>query len=101
VGTGFHALQAIRDVAFDIAVVDMSLPDLDGVEIIRRIRMDYPHVRILAVSGMMASVMQTAARTAGADDTLLKPYTCRKVRETVYALSRAGDRNLRCIRMTC
>jgi CheY-like chemotaxis protein len=86
VGTGRQALRELQDTAFEVIILDMSLPDADGPEVLREIRADLPRVPVLALSGMMGNAMQTAARAAGADATLAKPATVRKLREAVYRL---------------
>ena len=86
VGSGRQALRALQDVAFEVIILDMSLPDADGTELLREIRAEVPYVRILALSGMMVNGMQTAARAAGADATLAKPATARRLIEAVDRL---------------
>ena len=53
VGTARQALDALCDRTFDVALVDLSLPDGDGVELIRQMRIDAPHLSILATSGFL------------------------------------------------
>jgi CheY-like chemotaxis protein len=90
VGTARQALQAVRDAAFEVIILDMSLPDADGLDVLRQIRLDIPEVQVLAFSGMMVGAMLSLARAAGADATLAKPTTSRKLREVVYGLLDLG-----------
>jgi DNA-binding NarL/FixJ family response regulator len=48
--SGFLALETLRKQAFDIAIVDLSMPGMSGLELIRRIRADYPRLPVLVLS---------------------------------------------------
>ena len=82
--SGRHALSLLSDSEFEVVIFDMSLPDLDGLELIRRARLDFPFLRIVAISGFMGGVLQREATSAGADVTLSKPTTPSQLRNTVY-----------------
>ena len=85
-GTAREALRAVQDVDFEVIIVDISLPDADGIDVIRQIHSDVPHVQLLAISGMMVADMLRVVRSAGAAATLLKPATGERVREVVREL---------------
>lgn len=85
VATGRHALWVLRDTSFDLAIVDMSLPDLDGPCLIREITTEYPHVDVLASSGAMERHMEALAHAAGAIRVFQKPIPPDKLRKVVYA----------------
>jgi len=57
---------------FDAIVLDMSLPDAEGVDTVRRMREAAPHVPIVVLSGFEDDAMATAAMQAGAQDYLIK-----------------------------
>jgi CheY-like chemotaxis protein len=86
VGTARQALAAVRHEDFDVVILDLSLPDEDGLETTRQIRAEGPHLRILAVSGFMVGDMPSVALAAGATATLLKPTTPPTLLRTVYRL---------------
>jgi DNA-binding NarL/FixJ family response regulator len=48
--SGFQALERLRHSKFDIAIVDLSMPGMSGLELIRRIRADDPHLPVLVLS---------------------------------------------------
>lgn len=85
VARGRHALHVLQEVNFDLVIVDMSLPDVDGPEVIREIAAEYPHVIVFASSGAMESHMQTLARSAGASLVFRKPILAGELRNLVYA----------------
>ncbi|MCQ8239245.1 response regulator transcription factor [Rhizosaccharibacter radicis] len=70
---GEEALEMIRHYDYDIVVSDLMLPDMDGAEMIRRMRSARVDVPVLALSGESASA-RLRAFAAGADDVLAKPY---------------------------
>src|SRR5215469_12193899 len=84
--SGRHALSLLSDAEFEIVIVDMCLPDMDGLELIRRLHGDYPFLKITAVSGFMGGALEREALSAGADATLSKPTTAMRLRNAVYAL---------------
>jgi DNA-binding response OmpR family regulator len=68
--SGKEGLRAIREEAFDLVILDLSIPDVDGFEILRAIRNQISKPKILVVSGY-ADLLEMAAR-AGADLTVDK-----------------------------
>jgi DNA-binding response OmpR family regulator len=86
VGTARHGLRALSDGEFQVIVLDLSLPDGDGLEIVRQIRGEHPDLRILAISGFMVGDMSSIALAAGATATLMKPTIPREFLNTVYRL---------------
>lgn len=72
--TAFGALDSIRrdGSPFDLALIDLGLPDLSGVELIRRIRARFPDLPILVVSVISAERSVLAAIRAGARGYILK-----------------------------
>ena len=73
---GAEALAVIGSMAVDLVVLDMLMPNKDGVETIGELRRSYPHIRILAISSRGRVGADQLLRTAmmlGADDTLVKP----------------------------
>ncbi len=86
VGTARHALQMMDDRAFEAVLVDLSLPDRDGLDLVRQIRREMPHLKILATSGFLVGEMPAVAMQAGATATLAKPTTAWGLRDAVYRL---------------
>jgi len=83
---GRLALAHARSREFDVILIDLSLPDQDGMEIIRQIRSESPATPILALSGYMVGDMPAKARAAGATDALQKPVSPETLLLTVYGL---------------
>lgn len=92
VDTCRRAMAAAQNTRFDVIVVDLSLPDIDGLEAIRNFRSDFPWMKILAVSGYMAGCVPSLVLSAGASATLGKPATSWQLREALYRLLDAAGR---------
>jgi DNA-binding response OmpR family regulator len=65
--SGKEGLRAIREEAFELVILDLAIPDIDGFEILRAIRNQVPKPKIIAVSGVIRANMLEAARMCGAD----------------------------------
>ncbi len=80
-------LQEIAHQAPDGIVLDLGLPDLDGVEVIRRLR-EWSRVPVLVLSVREGEEDKIAALDAGADDYLTKPFSGRELLARVRAILR-------------
>ncbi len=70
---GKEALREVAGVRPDVVILDLGLPDLDGVEVIRRLRESSP-IPIIVLSVREREADKIAALDAGADDYLTKPF---------------------------
>jgi DNA-binding response OmpR family regulator len=73
VRTGRDALEAFKNRKFDAVLIDLGLPDLDGGEVLRKLR-DISDVPILVVSGRESERDRIEALDHGADDFIPKPF---------------------------
>jgi DNA-binding response OmpR family regulator len=83
--TGDAALRAYRDV--DLVLLDLELPDLDGLEVCRHIRAAC-HVPVIAVTARDSEVDRVLGLQAGADDYIVKPYGFRELMARMEAVMR-------------
>ncbi|SMO69997.1 response regulator transcription factor [Propioniciclava tarda] len=74
-GSGLTAVQAARDVRPDAIVLDMMLPDFDGLEVMRRIRAEQPDVPVIFLTAKDAVDDRVGGLTAGGDDYVTKPFS--------------------------
>ena len=74
-GSGLSAVQAARDVRPDAIVLDMMLPDFDGLEVMRRIRAEQPDVPVIFLTARDAVDDRIGGLTAGGDDYVTKPFS--------------------------
>jgi CheY-like chemotaxis protein len=70
---GREAWKAVVDRFFDLVVLDISMPEEDGIELICSIRAELPHVKVLAVSEFLGGAFLRAVKNLGANACLHKP----------------------------
>ena len=90
---GVRALSAFETRAFDLAILDVRMPELDGIELLRRLRVisDLP---VIFMTGWADDVNELVGLRIGADDFVHKPFSSQILLERVRAVlrrSRAGQ----------
>jgi two-component system OmpR family response regulator len=93
--TGSDAVAAARDFRPDAVVLDIMLPDFDGLEVLRRMRADGSDVPVLFLTAKDAVEDRIAGLTAGGDDYVTKPFSLEEVVARLRGLIRrsgAADR---------
>ena len=85
---GNTALMRLADVDPDLVIVDVFLPGKDGFEICAHIKRQaaHRHVRVIMTAGMLEAFDEDAARRAGADSIIKKPFEASVVLETIKPL---------------
>ncbi|HEV2344785.1 MAG TPA: response regulator transcription factor [Actinocrinis sp.] len=86
-----RGLDAVRIAASwqpHAVVLDMMLPDLDGMEVLRRIHEDRPQTRVLFLTARDAVEDRIAGITAGGDDYVTKPFSLQEVVARLHGLLR-------------
>jgi two-component system response regulator MtrA len=93
-GTGEAALDALRDGAADVVVLDVMLPGLDGFEVCRRLRRD-SDVPVIMLTARSDDFDIVGGLEAGADDYVVKPVEPRvldaRIRAVLRRMARAGS----------
>ncbi|MEW1836988.1 response regulator transcription factor [Nonomuraea angiospora] len=87
-GDGATAVRAAEEFVPDAVVLDVMLPDLDGLEIMRRIRERLPEVCVLFLTARDAVEDRVAGITAGGDDYVTKPFSLDEVLARLNGLLR-------------
>ncbi len=85
--TGQQAVDTYAAVAPDIVAMDITMPDLDGIEATRRIMARAPEARIVIVTSHGQEQMVMDAIEAGAKGYILKPVKLEKLRETLETVA--------------
>ncbi len=90
---GPSGLQSIRDHAPDVVVLDVMLPGLDGIEVLRQAR-TFSDAYVIMLTARAEEVDRIVGLSVGADDYLVKPFSPRELVARVRALLRRprGDR---------
>lgn len=73
-GSGFEALTNLEEQRFDAVITDLVLPDLDGMEVLRKIKEDYPSTLVVMITGHGSEEKAVEAMKSGADDYFPKPF---------------------------
>jgi two-component system OmpR family response regulator len=78
-GDGAAAIRAARDFRPDAVILDVMLPDLNGLEVMRRLRAEQHDVPVLFLTAKDAVEDRIAGLTAGGDDYVTKPFSLEEV----------------------
>jgi two-component system, OmpR family, response regulator len=87
-GSGSQAVRVAKEFQPDAVVLDMMLPDFDGMEVLRRLRATMPTVPVLFLTARDSVEDRVAGLTAGGDDYVTKPFSLEEVVARVRALLR-------------
>ena len=88
--TGEAAVDAVAAGEFDVVLLDVMLPDLDGFEVCRRLRRGGSWVPVLMLTARSAVSDRIRGLDVGADDYLTKPFALAELLARVRALARRG-----------
>ena len=86
--SGNEAVKAARETRPDAIVLDMMLPDFDGLEVMRRIRTEAPDVPVIFLTAKDSVEDRIGGLTAGGDDYVTKPFSLEEVIARLRALLR-------------
>ncbi len=90
VGDARSALLAVREERYDVILLDLGLPGIDGLELLRMIKRDLAlqHVPVIVLTGWEGADYQTRSFDAGAHDYINKPFDVEALRARVRAAHR-------------
>jgi len=77
--SGEAALQIVEDQIPDVMVLDLKMPGIDGMEVLRRVRKAYPQVQVVILTGHGSEKDEAEARRLGAFAYLQKPVDIEKL----------------------
>ena len=89
---GAEGLAAAADQAFDLIVLDLMLPDMDGLDVCRQLRQREDYLPILMLTARSGEVDRVLGLELGADDYLTKPFSVRELVARVKAILRRVER---------
>ena len=87
---GHDALDRFADQRFDLVILDIMLPNLDGIDVCRRIR-SRSQVQIIMLTAKDDEIDKVLGLEMGADDYITKPFSVREFRSRVKAALRRGN----------
>ena len=90
---GKTALEMIENYPFDLVILDVMLPDINGIEICRRLRAAKNFVPVLLLTALGTSENIVTGLNAGADDYVVKPFKFGEIYARVNALNRRENQD--------
>lgn len=80
---GIKAVKLYHELRPDIVTMDITMPEMDGIEAIKEIKKDFPDAKIIMCSAMGQQKMVVEAIEAGAKDFLVKPFDEHRVIDAI------------------
>lgn len=91
VGSAERALEAMHDESFDIAILDIGLPGMDGLALTQRLRKEAPTMPVLLLTARDALQERVQGLDNGADDYMIKPFELPELLARLRALLRRSQ----------
>lgn len=88
VGSAAEGLRALERTSFDLVLLDLMLPDEDGIAFCQRLRQRWPATPIIILSARGADIDRIVGLEVGADDYLAKPCNLRELVARIFAVLR-------------
>ncbi|MDH4394490.1 MAG: response regulator transcription factor [Limnobacter sp.] len=88
VSDGKQALNAALDNHFDLIVLDLGLPGMDGIEVLSQLRRKHNQTPVIIVSARDSTQNRIEGLNCGADDYLVKPFDLDELFARIYAIER-------------
>lgn len=92
-GTGHEAITRYQELKPDLVTMDITMPDMNGIEALRQILKEDGAAKVLMVSAMGQDKLIIEALEAGASDFVVKPFQPKKVLEAVAKCLTASKPN--------
>ena len=89
--TGNEALEALVDRRLDLLLLDLTLPDIDGLDVCRKVREDHPEMPIIMLTARAEEMDVIVGLGAGADDYVPKPFRLAELVARIRARLRIAD----------
>jgi two-component system OmpR family response regulator/two-component system copper resistance phosphate regulon response regulator CusR len=91
---GEDALRQLLAHSFDAIILDLGLPDISGLEVLKRLREAGDHVAVLVLTALGSVDERVNGLNTGADDYLVKPFSFAELVARLEALVRRADRTI-------
>lgn len=93
-GDGERARQMALESDYDLMVLDLNLPKLDGISVLNSVRLKKPSLAVLVLTARSRIEDRVQSLDSGADDCLIKPFSFTELSARVRALLRRGPRTI-------
>ncbi len=85
---GLEALDILKGAPIDVVLLDVKMPGIDGLEVLRKMKQDHPDVEVILLTGHVSVQSEVEGLKLGANGYLMKPISieemCAKVEEAFY-----------------
>src|SRR5271156_1754449 len=88
---GEAAWEALQNSIYDLVILDLNLPGMDGMELLKRVRQIQPALRVLVLTARNRTEDLVLALEQGADDCLIKPFSFLELLARIRGLLRRGS----------
>jgi len=93
--SGPEGLRLLGETLVDVVVLDVAMPDMDGIQVLREIKMRFPGVRVLILTGHGDMSVAISGMAMGAFDYLMKPLELEvlvaKIRQAAFRGQKEGE----------
>lgn len=83
---GKAGMELLESFGPDLVITDLKLPDISGIEILKKARTDYPHMRVVVSTGYVDQSLIDEAENFGRDSFIQKPFDLEAIRKEVDKL---------------
>lgn len=80
---GHQALEKLQSNPYEIVITDVNMPGMDGMELLKEVRRNYPNTDVLVISGFLEAEDGAALLQAGASDFLAKPFNAYELTDKI------------------
>lgn len=88
VGTGSEAIRSVYPEETDIIILDLGLPDMDGLDVLKHIKTKFPHIPVLILTARADIESKVEGLDLGADDYLPKPFSMEELLARMRVIER-------------
>lgn len=95
---GFDALRILKELPIDVVLLDVKMPGIGGVEVLRKIKQDHPDVEVVMLTGHVGVESEMEGLKLGAFGYLTKPVTIAEIQakvEEAFVNKRAKQERIR------
>jgi len=85
---GVEAIEKLKKANFHVVLTDMMMPGIDGMELLKYIHSNYPHIKVMVVTGYDRTFTYTDVIRAGASDFISKPFNTDELEAKINRLVR-------------
>ncbi|MCD4742280.1 MAG: response regulator, partial [Desulfobacteraceae bacterium] len=90
-GTGSGAMDAMAQNDYDLLMADLHLPDIDGMQVVKKVKETKPETEVIVITGYATSSLAVETMKLGAHDFIAKPFTEEQI---ISSIESALDQNI-------